>query len=114
MTSGAQPFRVERVELDLPALAGAFCRRLHDAGLRVTPARAADLTRAVALVRPVSRRRLYFTARPLSSIAYHFPPNFASPIRRVSLGDSSTAAVESPFPGQPKQRGRGLAPCCGR
>jgi uncharacterized protein len=63
VTSGAAPFRVETVELDLPALAGGFCRRLHDAGLPVTPARAADLTRALALVRPVSRRRLYFTAR---------------------------------------------------
>ncbi len=29
----------------------------------MTPARAADLARALALVRPVSRRRLYFTAR---------------------------------------------------
>ncbi len=58
-----RPFRLETVDLDLPELAGAFCRRLHDAGLPVTPARAADLTRALALVRPVSRRRLYFTAR---------------------------------------------------
>ncbi len=29
----------------------------------VTPARAADLARALALVRPISRRRLYWTAR---------------------------------------------------
>jgi uncharacterized protein len=63
MTADARAFRVETVELDLPAVAGAFCRRLHDAGLPVTPARAADLARALALVRPVSRRRLYFTAR---------------------------------------------------
>src|SRR5581483_8009175 len=63
MTSARIPFRLETVQLDLPKMAAAFCRRLHDAGLPVTPARAADLTRALALVRPVSRRRLYFTAR---------------------------------------------------
>ena len=59
----ATPFGVETIHLDLPAVAGAFTRRLHDAGLPVTPARSADLARAVALVRPVSRRRLYWTAR---------------------------------------------------
>jgi uncharacterized protein with von Willebrand factor type A (vWA) domain len=54
---------VETIHLDLPAVAGAFTRRLHDAGLPVTAARSADLARALALVRPVSRRRLYWTAR---------------------------------------------------
>jgi hypothetical protein len=58
-----EAFQVETIALDLPAFAGAFCRRLHDAGMPTTPARAADLARALALVRPVSRRRLYFTAR---------------------------------------------------
>jgi uncharacterized protein with von Willebrand factor type A (vWA) domain len=55
--------KVETVHLDLPALCGAFCRRLHDAGLPMTPARSADLAHALQLVRPVSRRRLYWTAR---------------------------------------------------
>ena len=59
----ATPFGVETIHLDLPAVAGAFTRRLHDAGLPVTAARSADLARALALVRPVSRRRLYWTAR---------------------------------------------------
>ncbi|HSS53573.1 MAG TPA: VWA domain-containing protein [Gaiellales bacterium] len=59
----ATPFGVETIHVDLPAVAGAFTRRLHDAGLPVTAARAADLARALALVRPVSRRRLYWTAR---------------------------------------------------
>ena len=54
------------VRLDLPALCGAFARRLHDAGVPVTPARAADLAHALALVRPVSRRRLYWTARAVA------------------------------------------------
>ena len=56
-------FGVETIELDLPPLAGALSRRLHDAGVPVTPARAADFARALALVRPISRRRLYWTAR---------------------------------------------------
>jgi uncharacterized protein with von Willebrand factor type A (vWA) domain len=59
----APAFGVQTIHLDLPALAGAFGRRLHDAGVPVTPARATDLARALALVRPISRRRLYWTAR---------------------------------------------------
>jgi uncharacterized protein with von Willebrand factor type A (vWA) domain len=58
-----QAFRVETIELDLPPFVGAFSRRLHEAGLPVTPARSADFARALHLVRPVSRRRLYWTAR---------------------------------------------------
>ena len=56
-------FGVETIELDLPPLAGALSRRLHDAGLPVTPERPAEFARALTLVRPVSRRRLYWTAR---------------------------------------------------
>ena len=56
-------FRVETIVLDLPPLAGALSRRLHDAGVPVTPERAADFARALGLTRPVSRRRLYAVAR---------------------------------------------------
>ncbi len=56
-------FGVETIHLDLPPLVGAIGRRLHEAGMPTTPARSAELARALALVRPVSRRRLYFTAR---------------------------------------------------
>ena len=64
MTDAAgSPFGVETIVLDLPALTGAFCRRLREAGLPITPARAAELARALTLTRPVSRRRLYWTAR---------------------------------------------------
>jgi uncharacterized protein with von Willebrand factor type A (vWA) domain len=58
-----ESFGVETIELDLPPLVGAFGRRLHDAGVPVTPARSAQLARALAIVRPISRRRLYWTAR---------------------------------------------------
>jgi uncharacterized protein with von Willebrand factor type A (vWA) domain len=56
-------FGVETIHLDLPPLAGALSRRLHDAGVPMTPERPADFARALTLVRPVSRRRLYWTAR---------------------------------------------------
>jgi uncharacterized protein with von Willebrand factor type A (vWA) domain len=56
-------FRVRTAVLDLPALAGAFSRRLHDAGLPMTAERATRFADALALVQPVSRRRLYWTAR---------------------------------------------------
>jgi uncharacterized protein len=56
-------FGVETIELDLPPLAAGFSRRLHDAGVPMTPDRPAAFAHALALVRPVSRRRLYWTAR---------------------------------------------------
>ncbi len=60
---GGGVFEVETIELDLPPLVGSFGRRLHDRGVPVTPARSADFARALTLVRPISRRRLYWTAR---------------------------------------------------
>ena len=41
------PFRVRTAHLDLPALAGAFSRRLRDAGVPVTAERAARFAHAV-------------------------------------------------------------------
>ncbi len=58
-----QAFGVQTVVLDLPPLVGAFSQRLRDAGMPVTPERAADFARALALVTPITRRRLYWTAR---------------------------------------------------
>jgi uncharacterized protein len=63
MTVSEQPFRVRPLGLDLPAVAGKFSRRLHDAGLPVTAERAAWFAEALAVVEPISRRRLYWTAR---------------------------------------------------
>jgi uncharacterized protein with von Willebrand factor type A (vWA) domain len=59
----APAFGVETIELDLPPLAGALSRRLHEAGVPVTPGRSIEFTRALTLVRPMTRRRLYWTAR---------------------------------------------------
>jgi uncharacterized protein len=59
----SQPFRVRPLGLDLPAVAGAFSRRLHESGMPVTVERAAWFAQALTAVEPVSRRRLYWTAR---------------------------------------------------
>ena len=59
----APAFSVRTLHLDLPAFAGAFSRRLHEAGVPTTAERAARFAQALELVRPVSRRRLYWTAR---------------------------------------------------
>jgi uncharacterized protein with von Willebrand factor type A (vWA) domain len=56
-------FALETIELDLPALAARFGRRLAQAGIPVTPERSARFADALALTRPVARRRLYWTAR---------------------------------------------------
>ncbi len=56
-------FQIETVHLDLPAVSGAFGRRLHDAGIPVTAERSARFAHALRLVDPRVRRRLYWTAR---------------------------------------------------
>ena len=56
-------FNVRTINLDLPALVGSFSRRLRDAGAPITAERAARFAQALALVKPISRRRLYWTAR---------------------------------------------------
>ena len=66
MTDARAPdevFGVETIYLDLPPLVGALSRRLHDVGVPINPGRAADLARALTLVAPITRRRLYWTAR---------------------------------------------------
>ena len=56
-------FGVETIVLDLPAVAAAFGRRLHDAGVPVTPERPAAFARALGPRAARSRRRrLYWTA----------------------------------------------------
>ncbi len=49
--------------LDLPAMATALGQRLRGAGVPVTPERSARFARALTLVPPVTRQRLYWTAR---------------------------------------------------
>jgi hypothetical protein len=54
---------VETIHLDLPAFVGALSQRLYRAGVPMTAERASNLAQALTLVKPVSRRSLYWTAR---------------------------------------------------
>jgi len=56
-------FGLETIELDLPPLAGAFVERLRQAGVPAGADHAVALARALTLVKPISRRRLYWTLR---------------------------------------------------
>jgi uncharacterized protein with von Willebrand factor type A (vWA) domain len=56
-------FAVETVGLDLPALAVEFGSRLQAAGVPVGVDRCAGFAQSLMLVRPISRGRLYWTAR---------------------------------------------------
>jgi uncharacterized protein len=56
-------FTVRTIHVDLPAFTSAFSRRLQEAGVPTTAERAARFAQALELVRPVSRRRLYWIAR---------------------------------------------------
>jgi uncharacterized protein len=49
--------------LDLATFAAALGRAVHDAGIPCSPERSVRFARALALVPPVSRSRLYWTAR---------------------------------------------------
>jgi len=88
-------FGVETVELPLPELAAAFSRRLHDAGLPVTPERPVAFARALELVRPVSRRRLYWTARGVFVSDRAHVPLFDAVFRAV-FGTGPEPAIEHP------------------
>jgi uncharacterized protein with von Willebrand factor type A (vWA) domain len=74
---------VRTLQVDLPPLVGAFGRRLHDAGVGVSAERAARFAHALTVVRPVSRRRLYWTARAV----------FVSDFSQVKVFDAVFASV---------------------
>ncbi len=59
----SRAFTVRTAQLDLPPLAAAFSRRLREAGLPVEAERPVRFARALTLVAPQARRRLYWTAR---------------------------------------------------
>ena len=103
-------FSVEQVELDLPALVGALSRRLRDAGVPTTTARSADFAHALTLVRPITRRRLYWTARALfvSDQAHLrafdavFSSVFGAPAERGEFESDDAETVASPADDRPR------------
>ena len=92
-------FAVETIHLDLPPLAAALSRRLRDAGLPMTPERAGDFARALALVRPITRRRLYWTARSV----------FLSDQAQAAAFDAVFASIFGGAAAQPPPPGSELA-----
>ena len=61
--TGVAQIEVTRLTLDVPAVSVAFTRALRDAGLPVSAEQATRFSRALTIARPITRRRLYFTAR---------------------------------------------------
>ena len=100
---------VEYIGLDLPALAGAFARRLHDAGVPVTPERTARFAEALALVRPVARRRLYWTARAVFVSDATQVKAFDAVFREVFGGPALPVARPSPTTSDPPRHRRNAA-----
>jgi uncharacterized protein with von Willebrand factor type A (vWA) domain len=76
-------YGIEDLDLDLPAVVGAFSQRLHDAGMPVTPSQTQQYARALALTKPISRRRLYWTTRGVFVTGFIQVPTFDRVFREV-------------------------------
>jgi uncharacterized protein with von Willebrand factor type A (vWA) domain len=102
-------------ELDAPAVAAAFGRRLRAAGVPVTPERAASFARGLDLVRPDRRSQLYWTARAAFVSAHDQLPAFDAVFAAVfeglvDPGDSRGQAGAPPaVAGEPSPRAPGTA-----
>jgi uncharacterized protein len=99
---GATTFGVETIELDLGLLAVQFAGRLQEAGVPVGVERAARFAEALKLVRPISRSRLYWTARSAfvterSQVAA-FNRVFSEIFGREGLGALPGADLDAPGP----------------
>jgi len=101
-------FGVETIHLDLPEVAVAFGRRLHEAGVPTTAERSANFARALRLVRPVSRRRLYCTARTVfvsdSSQLNAFERVFADVFGTPALAEEPELDAVRTTPAPPDER----------
>jgi len=101
---------VETIHLDLPPLAGSLGQRLRAAGVPVTPDRSADFARALTLVQPQSRRRLYSTARSVfvsdQSHAQAFDEVFFSIFGAPDAAEGSHPDSAQTVPAPPDERPR--------
>ena len=86
--------------IDLPALATALAQRLRAAGVPTTPERASRFAEAVALVGPVRRSELYWTARSV----------FVSSQTQLPTFDRVFAAVFDPALEPDEERGDPYSP----
>jgi uncharacterized protein with von Willebrand factor type A (vWA) domain len=103
-------FRVETVLLDLPPLATTLGRRLREAGLPVTAARSSEFARALELVRPVSRRRLYWTARAVFVSDPAQLPAFDAVFAAVFAGARDSDEIQSASEDESIKEGRTDSP----
>jgi len=91
-------YAVEDLDLDLPAVVGAFSQRLHEAGMPVTPSQTQHYARSLSLTKPVSRRRLYWTTRAVFVTGFIQVPTFDRVFREVfgssAKGDFDDSEVE--------------------
>ena len=87
-------------ELDLPALASALGQRLRAAGLPTTPGHASRFAQALAVVAPVRRAELYWTARSV----------FVSAQAQLPTFDRVFAAVFDPALEPDEERGDPYSP----
>jgi uncharacterized protein with von Willebrand factor type A (vWA) domain len=87
--------------LDVPAVAVALSRRLHAAGLPVTPERGVRFAQAVTLVGPLSRRQLYCTARTVFVSDHAHMPVFDRVFDSIFTPDPG--AADRPAPAQTMQ-----------
>ena len=76
-------YGVEDLDLDLPAVVGAFSQRLHEAGMPVTPSQTQQYARSLSLTKPISRRRLYWTTRAVFVTGFIQVPTFDRVFREV-------------------------------
>gem|GEM_PF-22766 len=76
-------FGIEDLDLDLPAVVGAFSQRLHEAGMPVTPSQTQQYARSLGLTKPVSRRRLYWATRAIFVTGFIQVPTFDRVFREV-------------------------------
>jgi uncharacterized protein len=92
--------RAELDTIDLPAVATALGQRLRAAGVPTTPERASRFAQAVALVAPVRRAELYWTARSV----------FVSSQAQLPTFDRVFAAVFDPALEPDEERGDPYSP----
>jgi uncharacterized protein len=91
---------LELDRIDLPALATALGQRLRAAGVPTTPERASRFAQAVALVAPLRRAELYWTARSV----------FVSSQTQLPTFDRVFAAVFDPALEPDEERGDPYSP----
>jgi hypothetical protein len=89
-------FRVEPLDLDLPAIVGAFSQRLHEAGMPVTPSQTQAYAVALSLTKPESRRRLYWATRAIFVTGFIQLPTFDRVFREVFGSSAKNDFEESP------------------